>query len=128
MHRPMQVLAVTCQGVASSASSSKRFPVIPAPSLLISMTIGGISSFVEITKTMEQKLIAATAESLDISVERVQIEHVKDQSRRLLALSITFRVLAADGRDAVELQLRITKADFQVIDFCITVLTRCSIH
>ncbi len=115
-HVFVQVLAVSCDRAASSARSSRKFVVISAPAVLVSMTISGISSFGDITKAMEQQLVGAVADTLDVSRERVQLEPVKSQGRRLLSLPVTFRVLAADDSDISELQQRVTKADFQVID------------
>ncbi len=106
---------MSCEGTVSSAQTSQKFIVADAPAVLISMTISGISSISQITKTMEKQLIGAVADSLEISVNRVQLELQKTPMRRLLAIPVTFRVLATDGNDAAGLQQRIMKADLQVM-------------
>lgn len=95
--------------------SSQKFVIVQAPAILITMTISGITSASQITKTMEKKLVGAVADSLLIPPERVQLITVKDAIRRLLSIPVTFRVLTSDASDASDLQQKLQKADFQVM-------------
>ncbi len=78
------------------------------------MTISGIASASQISKTIEQQLVAGVALGMDISSNLVKLHAVKGGLRRLLALSSTFRVLAADTSEAIKLQEKAQKADMQV--------------
>jgi hypothetical protein len=110
-----QVLAVLCDGSTAGSVTIKKFFVTEGHVVLLSMTISGLASSLQISKTVQQQLVAGVASSLGISSSLVKLDAVKDIGRRLLALSITFRLLAAHAVEATELQQKAQKADMQVL-------------
>ena len=94
---------------------ANAFFISEGPAVLISMTITGITPAVQISKHVEQQLTAGVASSLEISIDLVKLDAVKDRLRRLLALSCTFRVLAADATEATQLQQKAQKVDMKVL-------------
>ena len=61
------------------------------------------------------KLIAALADALDILLDLVKLDAIKDARRRLLATSALFRILTADANEAMKLQQKALTADVQVL-------------
>jgi hypothetical protein len=116
---PEQVLAVLCDGSTAGSVTTNRFFVTEGPVVLISMTISSMASSSQISKTVEQQLVAGVASSLGISSYLVKLDAVKDIGRRLLALFITFRLLAAHAVEATELQDKAQKVDMQVLHTCL---------
>jgi hypothetical protein len=109
-----QVLAIACQGAESSAVISKMFSISEGRIVLITMTLSGFSSASQVTKTVEQQIVAAVADNLGISLGLVTLDSVKDARRRLLAISTTLRVLTTDENAAANLQKKAQEADWQV--------------
>jgi hypothetical protein len=109
------VIAILCTGTKeSSVPTSQNFRVTPAPSVMVTMTFGGSLTAKDFTPAVQDKLIAAVAESIGVPRVLVQIVSFRDARRRLLALSVTFRILAANAADAEALRKKIVTADIQV--------------
>ncbi len=81
---------------------------------MVTMTFGGSLTAKDFTPAVQDKLIAAVAESIGVPRVLVQIVSFRDARRRLLALSVTFRILAANAADAEALRKKIVTADIQV--------------
>jgi hypothetical protein len=111
-HVLLQVIAVSCQGAASSSPASKDIKIVEAPAVVVTMTLGGSLTAEQVTPEVEQQLENAVAESLGISSALIEIQSVKNARRRLLALAVTFRILAANAVDAAVLQKKATTTDF----------------
>jgi hypothetical protein len=110
-----EIRAVLCQGTsAGSAVTSQRFFISTGPVVLVSMTINGISSASQVTDDVEARLVAAYAQSLGISQDLVKLDAVRDARRRLLAVIVTFRLLASDAAEATKLAQKAQVADMQV--------------
>ncbi len=62
--------------------------------------------------------MAGIAESIEVPPALVQLLSVRDASRRLLALAVTFRILSTSTEDSQRLQQKIEKADVQVLEVC----------
>jgi hypothetical protein len=77
--------------------------------------LDGISSSAQITAALQMKLIAALADALDILLDLVKLDAIKDARRRLLATSALFRILTADANEAMKLQQKALTADVQVL-------------
>ncbi len=88
--------------------------MIAAPAVIVTMTFGGSLSAKDVTPAVQDKLSAAVAESIGVPRALVQIVSVRDARRRLLALAVTFRILAANAADAEALRLKVVTADIQV--------------
>ena len=108
----LQVIAVSCQGTTASSPASKDIKIVEAPAIVVTMTLGGSLTAEQVTPEVEQQLENAVAESLGISPALIQIQSVKNARRRLLALAVTFRILAANATDAAALQKKATTTDF----------------
>ncbi len=108
-----QVIAVTCQGTIASQASAQNFVIIPAPAVIVSLTLDGLT-VEQVTKTVQQQLVAAVADIIGVPRLSVQFLSIKNGRRRLLALVITCRVLAVDAQHVAALQEKIAKADIQV--------------
>jgi hypothetical protein len=80
------------------------------------MTISGINSPSQVTADVEARLVAAYAESLGIARELVKLGTVKDARRRLLAVVVTFLVLASDAAEATKLMQKAQVANMQVCE------------
>jgi hypothetical protein len=111
----VQVQVTLCKGSVSSDLTSKKFEIVPAPTILLSVTLGGSSTMSQISKQVQQKLIAAVASSLAISSELVQIISAQNAARRMLAVEIAFRIFTIDAADAAKLQQRVKVSDIQVL-------------
>jgi hypothetical protein len=120
-HLLEQVLAVSCDSTTAGPVTASRFFVAEGPCVLVSMTIQGMFPASQISETVEQQLVAGVASSLEISRELVKLEALKDNLRRLLALSSTFRVLASDITEATKLLEKVQRADMEVIHMFIGV-------
>ena len=124
-----QVIAITCLGTkASSGPTSQNFKVIAAPAVIVTMTFGGSLSAKDVTPAVQDKLSAAVAESIGVPRALVQIVSFRDARRRLLALAVTFRILAANAADAEALRQKVVTADIQVcvcmcVCMCMSVCT-----
>jgi hypothetical protein len=78
------------------------------------MTIGGSLTAEQVTKQVEQQLVGAVADSIRVPETHVQLLSVANARRRLLALALSFRILALDEGDANSLLMKLEKADIQV--------------
>ncbi len=107
----LQVLAVSCQDLKSSPVASMQINIMPAPNVLVELTFGGRLSISEISSSVQQLLETAIASSLGLQPALVQLVSLKNIRRRLLALSVTFRILAKNPADALMLKERIASAD-----------------
>ncbi len=103
---------MSCQGTTASSPASKDIKIVEAPAIVVTMTLGGSLAAEQVTPEVEQQLENAVAESLGISPALIQIQSVKNARRRLLALAVTFRILAANAADAAALQKKATTTDF----------------
>ena len=110
----MQVIAVSCQGNISSTPTTKKINILPI-AVEISLTVTWSFSKLDIESSpkLRQQLVDGVADALGISSFLVQLVAYKDARRRLLALSITFRVLASSADTAASLKQKATTADFQ---------------
>jgi hypothetical protein len=88
--------------------------IIPAPAVIVYMTIGGSLTAEQVTKQVEQQLVGAVADSIRVPETHVQLLSVANARRRLLALALSFRILALDEGDANSLLMKLEKADIQV--------------
>jgi hypothetical protein len=85
--------------------------------VLVTVTLDGSPTSAEITNNSEA-LCAAIAESMQISEMLVQLVTVQNARRRLLAMDLTFRVLAEDSDQAQRLKDKFKTADIQVYAVC----------
>jgi hypothetical protein len=113
-HAYMQVLAVACQGTTASEPLGQSFAVIPAPAVLVTVTIYGLSAD-QVTAEIEKLLVAAVAESIGVQPLSVKLQALRNARRRLPALVVTCQILAVDADEAKRLQQKIATADIQVL-------------
>ncbi len=78
------------------------------------MTLGGTLTAEQVTKQVEKQLVAAVADSVSVPIARVHLLSFASARRRLLALAVTLRILAASAEEATSLQRRVETADLQV--------------
>jgi hypothetical protein len=112
-HAHTQILAVTCQGTISSKSSAQSFVVTPAPIVLVTVTIDGLSAD-QVTAQVESQLVAAVADSIGVARLSVKLLSFRNARRRLPALVVTCQILAVDADEAKWLQQKIAGTDIQV--------------
>jgi hypothetical protein len=67
---------------------------------MVSMSLGGTLTAADVTKQVEQRLVAAVADSIGVPPSLVQIVSVHDGRRRLLAVTVTFRIIARERKCA----------------------------
>ncbi len=105
---------MSCEGTTSSATESKIIRIKPLV-VEVSMTLGGTLSSKDIASSplLQQQLVNGVADALGVQKALVQLADYKDGRRRLLAVSVTFRVLASSATNAAALQSKAATADFQ---------------
>ncbi len=112
---------MSCQGSSITAMKSQQVVIVEAPKVRVTMTLSGISSASQVTKKMEQQLIAALGDALQISSNLVnylvKLESLKDARRRLLALMVSYQVLASSEAQAGLLSKSAMTADMQVYTY-----------
>jgi hypothetical protein len=113
-HTHLQILAVTCQETAASKPSAQSFVVIPAPLVLVSMTLGSLTAE-QVTVHVAQQIVAAVADCIGVPRLSVELLLFRNARRRLLALFVTCRIFAVDAEEADSIMKRILDADIQVI-------------
>ncbi len=86
--------------------------MIQGPAVMVSMTLGGSLSVSQVSSAVQKQLESAVANALGVQPVLVQFVSLKDARRRLLALSVTLRVRAANAADAAMLQAKTDSADF----------------
>jgi hypothetical protein len=69
-----------------------------------------------ISRHVTQQLVAAVAESANVTPVRVTLVTYRESRRMLLAVSVTFELLVATPEEALKLQERIEKANMQVLE------------
>jgi len=86
--------------------------------VVVSMTLGGTLTEEQVTKQVEQQLVAAVAYSMGVPDARVRLLSFKNARRRLLALTVTFQIFAGNTQDAQSIKQKIEGADLQVFVCC----------
>lgn len=107
-----QVNAISCSGSASSPSVQINVVIVESPVLLLSLTFEGNLSQSQMSEDMKEKMESAIASSLGVSPAIVELISFTNTLRRLLAFSVTFRILAVSAEDVVVLQSKAATANF----------------
>ncbi len=109
----LQILAVACQGSVASVLASQNVVVVEAPAVVVTLTLGGNLAASQVTPAVERQLEAGIAETIGVPAALVKLLSFKnDGRRRLLALSVTFQILATNQENAAKLQAKAASADF----------------
>ena len=88
--------------------------MIPGPSVLVSLRIEGSLTAEQVTQKVQQQLVAAVADSIGVPSALVQLLSFSNARRRLLALDLILRILAANAEEANILREMVQRADIQV--------------
>lgn len=95
---------------------SKLISVTETQPVLVTLTLSGSLTKGQITPEVETKLVTGVAGSLGIDSLLVKISTISNARRRLLAISVTLRILTIDSADAAALQSK-AKSSAAAISF-----------
>jgi hypothetical protein len=117
-HHTVQILAISCSGTLSTTKvTSKTFSIVPAPLLIVTITLAGNNSEAQTNTSFEATLVGAVASNLEISSMLVKIQRMTSTGSRRqlgLSLSVVFEVLTKDLGDANMLKGRVSIYAMQV--------------
>lgn len=105
---------MSCQGPVSSEKISQAISIVPL-FLELSISIVGSFSISDIVSSpkLQQQLVDGVADAMGVPSTLVQLAAFRDVRRRLLAVSLTFRILASSTQAAASLQTKAATANFQ---------------